>query len=318
MNEIAAPVVKVSHFKMTFGNNQVIKDLSFEIQKGEVFGLLGSNGSGKTTTIRAILGLYEPTGGELLVNGKRFSPETDIKIGYLPEERGLYKKEKVGNIMRYFAELKGLGKSDAESFINKFLSRVDLLDKVNIRLDKLSSGQQQKVQLGITMMGDPDLLILDEPTKGFDPVNRKLLLDIVEEERQKGTTVIMITHHMEEVERLCDRVLLLKDGRAVVYGRTEDIKDQAGNNIIRITFNGQIPGSNEIYTISNQTKTTAELTLREGKTAKDVLESLVDQGVDIRQYSVERPSLDDIFVNIYGAKLNHEGDIENAYFKHGN
>lgn len=312
MNEIAAPVVKVSHFKMTFGNNQVIKDLSFEIQKGEVFGLLGSNGSGKTTTIRAILGLYEPTGGELLVNGKRFSPETDIKIGYLPEERGLYKKEKVGNIMRYFAELKGLGKSDAESFINKFLSRVDLLDKVNIRLDKLSSGQQQKVQLGITMMGDPDLLILDEPTKGFDPVNRKLLLDIVEEERQKGTTVIMITHHMEEVERLCDRVLLLKDGRAVVYGRTEDIKDQAGNNIIRITFNGQIPGSNEIYTISNQTKTTAELTLREGKTAKDVLESLVDQGVDIRQYSVERPSLDDIFVNIYGAKLNHEGEIENA------
>ncbi len=312
MNEITAPVVKVSHFKMTFGNNQVIKDLSFEIQKGEVFGLLGSNGSGKTTTIRAILGLYEPTGGELLVNGKRFSPETDIKIGYLPEERGLYKKEKVGNIMRYFAELKGLGKSDAESFINKFLSRVDLLDKVNIRLDKLSSGQQQKVQLGITMMGDPDLLILDEPTKGFDPVNRKLLLDIVEEERQKGTTVIMITHHMEEVERLCDRVLLLKDGRAVVYGRTEDIKDQAGNNIIRITFNGQIPGSNEIYTISNQTKTTAELTLREGKTAKDVLESLVDQGVDIRQYSVERPSLDDIFVNIYGAKLNHEGEIENA------
>ena len=312
MNEIAAPVVKVSHFKMTFGNNQVIKDLSFEIQKGEVFGLLGSNGSGKTTTIRAILGLYEPTGGELLVNGKRFSPETDIKIGYLPEERGLYKKEKVGNIMRYFAELKGLGKTDAESFINKFLSRVDLLDKVNIRLDKLSSGQQQKVQLGITMMGDPDLLILDEPTKGFDPVNRKLLLDIVEEERQKGTTVIMITHHMEEVERLCDRVLLLKDGRAVVYGRTEDIKDQAGNNIIRITFNGQIPGSNEIYTISNQTKTTAELTLREGKTAKDVLESLVDQGVDIRQYSVERPSLDDIFVNIYGAKLNHEGEIENA------
>lgn len=312
MNEIAAPVVKVSHFKMTFGNNQVIKDLSFEIQKGEVFGLLGSNGSGKTTTIRAILGLYEPTGGELLVNGKRFSPETDIKIGYLPEERGLYKKEKVGNIMRYFAELKGLGKSDAESFINKFLSRVDLLDKINIRLDKLSSGQQQKVQLGITMMGDPDLLILDEPTKGFDPVNRKLLLDIVEEERQKGTTVIMITHHMEEVERLCDRVLLLKDGRAVVYGRTEDIKDQAGNNIIRITFNGQIPGSNEIYTISNQTKTTAELTLREGKTAKDVLESLVDQGVDIRQYSVERPSLDDIFVNIYGAKLNHEGEIENA------
>ncbi len=312
MNEIAAPVVKVSHFKMTFGNNQVIKDLSFEIQKGEVFGLLGSNGSGKTTTIRAILGLYEPTGGELSVNGKRFSPETDIKIGYLPEERGLYKKEKVGNIMRYFAELKGLGKSDAESFINKFLSRVDLLDKVNIRLDKLSSGQQQKVQLGITMMGDPDLLILDEPTKGFDPVNRKLLLDIVEEERQKGTTVIMITHHMEEVERLCDRVLLLKDGRAVVYGRTEDIKDQAGNNIIRITFNGQIPGSNEIYTISNQTKTTAELTLREGKTAKDVLESLVDQGVDIRQYSVERPSLDDIFVNIYGAKLNHEGEIENA------
>lgn len=303
--------IKVSHFKMRFGDNEVIKDLSFEVKKGEVFGLLGSNGSGKTTTIRALLGLHQPTDGELTINGQVFSPENGVKIGYLPEERGLYKKEKVGNIMRYFAELKGIKKAEAQDFIDKFLTRVDLADKQKTRLDKLSSGQQQKVQLGITMMGNPDLLILDEPTKGFDPVNRQLLLDIVEEERQKGTTVMMITHHMEEVERLCDRVLLLKDGEAKVYGRVEDIRDEAGSDRAVVVFNGELPSKKAPYEINNLTKNSAELSPKEGKKMEDILQYLLDQKVELRKYSIERPSLDEIFVKIYGTKLTEE-EIRNA------
>lgn len=303
------PVVEVKNFKMQFVNNLVIKDLSFEIFPGEVFGLLGSNGSGKTTTIRALLGLFQPTSGELLVNGRAFSPGAELKIGYLPEERGLYKKEKVGNIMRYFAELKGLKDEDAEVWIQSYLKRIDLLDKINVRLDKLSSGQQQKVQLGITIMGEPDLLILDEPTKGFDPINRKLLLDIVESEHQRGATILMITHQMEEVERLCDRVLLLKDGRAKVYGRVEDIKDQAGDDRVKITFNGKLPSNQKIFTVITSDKNQAELQPVKGHSTSDILRYLVDKKLELRNYSIERPSLDEIFVKIYGTKVGDEQHV---------
>jgi ABC-2 type transport system ATP-binding protein len=222
-------VVNLSHFRMDFGDKTVIKDLSFDVYKGEVFGFLGSNGSGKTTAIRALLGLYQPTGGELLVGGKPFSVSSGIKLGYLPEERGLYKKESVIDVMLYFGQLKGLSRSEARKRAEAFLAQVKLSDKASSRIDKLSGGQQQKVQLGITVMNDPDLLILDEPTKGFDPVNRRLLMDIIEEHQRGGATVIFVTHQMEEVERLCDRIILLKDGVARAYGTIADVKREFGN-----------------------------------------------------------------------------------------
>ena len=216
------PVVEVKNFKMVLGNKTIIKDLSFEIEKGEIFGLLGSNGCGKTTTIRALLGIYEATGGELLVDGEKFEPGSDFRIGYLPEERGLYKKETVIDVMCYFGKLRGLKR--ARSWSIKYLKRVGLGEHVKTRIDKLSQGQQQKIQLGITIMNKPQLLILDEPTKGFDPVNRKLLMDIIDEMHQKGCTIILITHYMDEVERLCDRILLLKDGKACAYGKVMDVR----------------------------------------------------------------------------------------------
>jgi len=222
-------VVSLSHFKMDFSGKTVIKDLSFEVHKGEVFGFLGSNGSGKTTTIRALLGLYQPTAGELLVDGKPFSVSSGFKLGYLPEERGLYKKESVIDVMLYFGQLKGLSRSDAKKRAEAYLERVNLTDKANTQIDKLSGGQQQKIQLGITIMNDPDLLILDEPTKGFDPVNRRLLMDIVEEHQRNGATIIFVTHQMEEVERLCDRIILLKDGVSRAYGTIADVKKEFGN-----------------------------------------------------------------------------------------
>ena len=217
-------VISVKNFKMTFGNKVVIKDLNFTVKQGEVFGLLGSNGSGKTTTIRALLGLYEPTGGELLVNGRKFTPENDFVVGYLPEERGLYRKEKVIDVMVYFGRLKG--QKNPREWSANYLKRVGLEDKANEKIEKLSSGQQQKVQLGITIMNDPKLLILDEPTKGFDPVNRKLLMDIIDEVREKGAAILMITHYMNEVERLCNRAILLKDGVSRAYGDIKSIRKE--------------------------------------------------------------------------------------------
>lgn len=214
---------------MDFGKKTVIKDLSFDVYKGEVFGFLGSNGSGKTTTIRALLGIYQPTAGDLYINGKPFSVSSGIKLGYLPEERGLYKKETVIDVMTYFGQLKGLAKDDAKAQSEAYLNRVKLIDKATTRIDKLSGGQQQKIQLGITILGNPELLILDEPTKGFDPVNRKLLMDIVEEHRKSGATIIFVTHQMEEVERLCDRIILLKDGSASAYGTISDVKKKFNN-----------------------------------------------------------------------------------------
>jgi ABC-2 type transport system ATP-binding protein len=209
---------------MDFGDQTIIDDLSFHINRGETFGLLGSNGSGKTTIIRALLGIYQATDGELLIDGKTYAVDSGIKLGYLPEERGLYKKENVINVMIYFGRLKGMERSAAEKWSLDYLERVGLTDKAKTRLDKLSGGQQQKVQLGVTIMNDPELLILDEPTKGFDPINRRLLMNIIEERKSAGATIIFVTHQMEEVERLCDRIILLKNGQASAYGTIPDIK----------------------------------------------------------------------------------------------
>ena len=229
-------IIDIRDFSMRFGDQTVIENLSFAVKRGETFGLLGSNGSGKTTTIRALLGIYPPTAGELLVGGKPYSVSGGIKLGYLPEERGLYKKETVIDIMVYFGQLKGLSRDEAQRISTAFLERVDLADKAKTRLDKLSGGQQQKVQLGITIMDEPELLILDEPTKGFDPVNRKLLMDIIEEHQAKGATVVMVTHQMEEVERLCDRVILLKKGKAAAYGTVPSVRKKFGGKSLNDIF----------------------------------------------------------------------------------
>ena len=243
-------IISITHFKMQFGKTEVIKDLSFEVKRGETFGFLGSNGSGKTTTIRALLGIYQPTAGKLLVGGKPYSVSSGIKLGYLPEERGLYKKEPVIDIMTYFGQLKGMSRLDARQKSLDFLKRVDLLDKAKTRLDKLSGGQQQKVQLGITVIDNPELLILDEPTKGFDPVNRRLLMEIIEEHQAKGATVVMITHQMEEVERLCDRILLLKDGAAHAYGTVANVRKQFGGKSLDDIFV-------QVYSRNNEEKQNA-------------------------------------------------------------
>ena len=237
-------IVEVKNFRMQFGRKTVISDLSFNVKKGEIFGFLGANGCVKTTTVRALLGFYTPTSGELLVDGEKFDPESArVTVGYLPEERGLYRKESVIDTMMYFGEMKGL--ENPREWSLKYLGRVGLSDKANERIEKLSGGQQQKVQLGVTIMGDPKLLILDEPTKGFDPMNRRLLMEIIEELHKKGAAIILITHYMEEVEKLCDRALLLKDGVARAYGKIADIKKEFSGKSLEQIFVDVYGGENE-------------------------------------------------------------------------
>jgi ABC-2 type transport system ATP-binding protein len=227
-------IIEVKNFKISFAEKVVIKDLNFTVKRGEIFGLLGSNGSGKTTTIRVLLGLYRQDKGELLINGKAFEPGDKVRIGYLPEERGLYKKENVFDVMMYFARLKEL--KNPKEWIMDYLKRVGLEDFAKTKINKLSQGMQQKVQLGICVMNDPELLILDEPTKGFDPVNRRLLMNIIEEQHKKGCTIIMITHYMDEVERLCDDILLLKDGVARAQGPVKEVRKKFDNKSLDQIF----------------------------------------------------------------------------------
>lgn len=229
-------IVSVKNFSLTLGGKRIVEDLSFDVKSGEVFAFLGANGSGKTSTIRALLNIYQPTHGELLIEGAPFSPERASLVGYLPEERGLYLRSKVIDIMVYFGQLKGMSRADAKKYSLDYLERVGLSDKANLRIKKLSGGQQQKIQLGVAIMNDPELLILDEPTKGLDPVNRKLLLDIVDEHQAKGAAVIYITHLMEEVERLADSLLVLKEGKARAYGSVSAVKKQFKSNSIEEIF----------------------------------------------------------------------------------
>jgi ABC-2 type transport system ATP-binding protein len=297
----ASPLVHIANFRMDFGRTTVIRDLSFDIQQGETFGFLGSNGSGKTTTIRALLGIYQPTAGTLHIDGRPFSPEAGDRLGYLPEERGLYKKESVIDVMVYFGKLKGLGKEQARHWSRDYLERVGIGDKEKVRLDKLSGGQQQKVQLGVTIMNDPELLILDEPTKGFDPVNRRLLMDIIDDQKKSGSTVMMVTHQMEEVERLCDRVILLKDGGARAYGTVAEVQEQFGGTIVHVDHDGVIPASAD-YAIASDAGGHAQLEVANDADTAAILRSLLDAGLDVTRFAPTRKSLDDIFVEVYGAE----------------
>ena len=306
-------IVKINNFVMDFGSKRVIDDLNFDVKKGEIFGFLGSNGSGKTTTIRSLLGLYVPTAGQLLIDGQPFSPNNQsVTLGYLPEERGLYKKEPVIDVMTYFGELKGLKRSQARKWSLEYLERVDLADKAKLKLDKLSGGQQQKVQLGVTIMNNPQLLILDEPTKGFDPVNRRLLMDIIADQHKNGATIMMVTHQMEEVEKLCNRALLLKDGKAEAYGSIDNIKEDFGGQRIILRFAGTLPRRPQLYDVTKQAATYVELNPKDGIEPQRILREIADHpDIKINTFDVQRPSLDDIFVTIYGRSAAEE-EVKNA------
>ena len=288
--------IKVSNFCKSFDEKEIIKNLSFEVFEGETFAFLGTNGSGKTTTIRTLIGVYKPSKGTLHIGGKQYSRELGKILGYLPEERGLYINSKVLETMVYFAQLKGLSALEAEKRSLKYLDRVDLLDKKDLIIKRLSSGQQQKIQLGITIINDPKILILDEPMKGFDPVNRELFLEILFEHKKKKATIIFTTHEMDETEKIADRIMIIKNGERKLYGDLEEIKKSFKGDRIKIHFTGTLPKSTlyEAYTEKHY----AELKPKKGVKSDRILSYLLDKKVHFTKFEIAGPSLNEIFLKV--------------------
>jgi ABC-2 type transport system ATP-binding protein len=295
----------VASVSKRFGNFTAVDDLSFQVKAGRVFGFLGPNGAGKTTTIRMIVGITAPDTGTIELMGTRMSSSLQNRIGYLPEERGLYKKLKVADQLRYFAALKGVSGSDADVRMDRWLERMGLAEWKNKKTTDLSKGMQQKIQFIATVMHDPDLLILDEPFSGLDPVNVEFMIDVLTEFRSKEKTIIFSTHLMETAERLCHDILLINRGRKVVAGSLREIKSGYGDNIIafRGIGAGEVIGNaslvKKIVTHSDE----QELHLADGVSSKELLRLLVDRGADVSKFEQVEPSLNDIFIdNVKEAK----------------
>ncbi len=291
-------IINIEHFSKSFGKHEVIHDLSFDVTAGEIFAFLGANGSGKTTTIRCLLGTYQADEGTLLVKGQQYDQTLATTLGYLPEERGLYTTSRVLETLVYFGQLKGLTYAEAHDKSVTYLDRVELGDKHKAEIKSLSSGQQQKLQLGITIINNPELLILDEPTKGLDPVNRSLLLEILLEMNKTGTTIVFSTHQMEEAEKIADRLVMIKHGKRALYGGVEEVKRSFGSNTIDLTFTGKFPVNEKLFSaeLSNHT---ASLTPKHGVDPEAILKFLIkDDNVTITKFEVATPSLDDIFIKV--------------------
>lgn len=292
------PIISVSNFYKSFGDLQVIQDLNFQVLEGELFAFLGANGSGKTTTLRCLLNIYQADKGELLINGKKYTTEDSDFIGYLPEERGLYTTSKVMDTMVYFGQIKGMDKKSAEKEVLEYLERVGLPDKKDVVIKNLSSGQQQKIQLGITLLNKPKLLILDEPTKGLDPVNTELLLDMLKELNEKNnTTIIFSTHQMDQVEKIAQKLLMLKDGKSRLYGYTDEVKKQFGEKTIILEYKGKFKKNDKLFTAVVDSNY-AEIDPKDGVSENEVLKYLLTTDIQIIKFGVTTPSLNQIFIKV--------------------
>ena len=234
------PAVELNNICKSYNDNLVVNNVSFTVAQGEIFGLIGPNGAGKTTTIRMMMDIIKPESGEISILGENLNEDTKNRIGYLPEERGLYKKMTVLQSLVYLASLKGMGNRAARSRAEELLQRVDMLPHQKKKIEELSRGMGQIIQFLATIIHDPQLLILDEPFAGLDPVNTQLLKEIILELRSRGKAIILSTHMMNEVEALCDRILMIHKGRTVLYGELAEIKSRYRNNSVFLKFDGTL------------------------------------------------------------------------------
>src|SRR4249919_681252 len=238
-------ILELHHLKKYFATQKAVDDISFDIEQGSIFGLLGPNGAGKTTLLRMITGIFFPDNGEVILDGKKFEPLRDIiKIGYMPEERGLYKKMKIGEQALYLAQLKGLSKSDAMQKIKEWFIRFEMQSWWNKKVEDLSKGMSQKLQFVTTVLHEPKLIILDEPFSGLDPVNANLIKDEIYGLAQRGATVIFSTHRMEQVEEICDHIILVNKGQKILDGTVKDVKNQFKENLYSVGFDKVPQGLN--------------------------------------------------------------------------
>ncbi|MCY7376777.1 MAG: ATP-binding cassette domain-containing protein [Pyrinomonadaceae bacterium] len=277
--------------------------MSFEVRAGRVFGFLGPNGAGKTTTIRMIVGITAPDDGQIELFGERISNETQNRIGYLPEERGLYKKMKIVDQLRYFAALKNVSQTEADKRIDFWLERMNLAEWKKKKTTDLSKGMSQKIQFISTVLHNPDLLILDEPFSGLDPVNVEFMISVVAELKAQGKTIIFSTHLMETAERLCDDIILINKSRKVIGGTLREVKGSFGKNLIALRCVG---GETVLEDKNLVAKTTThsdemELELAVNADAQDLLKRLIENGAAISKFEEIEPSLNDIFIEKVGS-----------------
>ncbi len=294
------PLLELQNLKKYFATQKAVDDISLTVERGQIFGLLGPNGAGKTTLIRMITGIFYPDEGQIIFDGKKFDPTNDVAhIGYMPEERGLYKKMKIGEQTLYLAQLKGLSKSDALTKIKQWFIRFEMESWWNKKVEDLSKGMSQKLQFVTTVLHDPKLIILDEPFSGLDPVNSNLIKDEIFNLAKKGATIIFSTHRMEQVEEICDHIVLVNKGNKILDGTVKQIKQDFKENLFSIgaeempSLNGTAPF--EIAGTKNQLHI---VRIKEGNKPNDVLQYLLQQGTAIHSFNEILPSLNDIFIKL--------------------
>lgn len=294
------PILSLSHLKKYYSDQKAVDDISFDIKEGSIFGLLGPNGAGKTTLLRMITGIFYPDSGTITLDGKTFDPINDIqKIGYMPEERGLYKKMKIGEQALYLAQLKGLSKADANEKIKYWFKKFEMGSWWNKKVEDLSKGMSQKLQFVTTILHEPKLIILDEPFSGLDPVNANLIKDEIFNLAKKGSTIIFSTHRMEQVEEICDQIVLVNLGKKILDGTVTDIKQQFKENIFSIQTAEAISlHDNAIFSVVSTANHKNLVKINEGYKSNDVLAHLLKENVNIVGYNEVLPSLNEIFIQL--------------------
>lgn len=285
--------VEVSHLSKSYNGQSVVNDISFNIAKGEVFGLIGPNGAGKTTIIRMLLDIIRPDSGEIRILNDMLSDELKNKIGYLPEERGLYKKLTIMETLLYLGALKNMNSKDR---VSTFLDKMGMLPHKDKKISELSKGMQQKIQLIAALIHDPEFIILDEPYSGLDPVNMKLVKDLIIELGNEGKTILISTHMMDQVERMCDRIFMIHKGKGVLYGSVDEIRSRYGKNTVLLEFEGELTNIPDVRKINNSGNY-AELILEQGADPREVLKILAAM-VRVNKFEISMPSLNEIFIEV--------------------
>ena len=304
-------LIQLENVRKQFGNFIAVDDISFSIEKGSIYGLLGPNGAGKTTTLRMIMDIIAPDSGKITFSENRQIKNFLDSIGYLPEERGLYRKMKVRDVVLFIAELKGMRKHEAITEIEKWFVQMQLNEWGDKRIDQLSKGMAQKIQFITTVLHKPELIILDEPFSGLDPINMTLLKDLMLELRDNGATIIFSTHVMEQVEKLCDHICLINKGSILLEGELRTIKQSFGKSSVEIEYIGSIePIRNSSWVKDcNDFGQYAEVKLKTPEDYRPFLRELVDNKVDVTRFELMEPTLHDIFVRSVEA---HKGTVEDA------
>ena len=294
-------ILQVNHLKKNFATQKAVDDISFSVEKGNIFGLLGPNGAGKTTLIRMITGIFYPDEGEIIFDGKKFDPDNDIvHIGYMPEERGLYKKMKIGEQAMYLAQLKGLSSKVALQKIKEWFVRFEMQSWWNKKVEDLSKGMSQKLQFVTTVLHEPKLIILDEPFSGLDPVNSNLIKDEIYKLAQRGSTIIFSTHRMEQVEEICNHIILVNKGQKILDGSVKEIKHRFKENLFSIGFE-KIPGTlngNPPFEMVGTIDHSYVVKIKEGHKPNEVLNYFLNQGTEVISFNEILPSLNDIFIRL--------------------